>query len=128
MGRRPSLSSNEQAHVLGMLQSGLSTRRVAAIFVVAYSTMSRLMICFNATNYVNDPGRVVVPKQPRTATQPDMDTNPQGTVPSCTNSSIPLQTAAGITVSDQTILNRLRTAGLSAQRPVVCIFLNNVTG
>ena len=57
-----------------------------------------------------------------------MDTNPQGTVPSCTSSSIQLQTAAGITVSDQTILNRLRTAGLSAQRPVVRIFLNNVTG
>ena len=54
MGRRPSLSSNERAHALGMLQSGLSTRQVAAIFGVAYSTMSRLMIRFNATNSVKD--------------------------------------------------------------------------
>ena len=54
LGRRPSFSSNNQAHALGMLQSDLSTLRVAAIFNVAYSTISRLMIWLNATNSVND--------------------------------------------------------------------------
>ena len=48
------MSSNERAHALGMLHSGLSTRRVAAIFGEVNSNMSRLMIRFNATNSVND--------------------------------------------------------------------------
>ena len=75
MGRRPSLSSNERARAIGMLQSGLSTRRVAAIFRVAYSTMSRLMIPFNATNSVKDRRRSGRPKA-TTPRQPDTDTNP----------------------------------------------------
>ena len=120
MGRRPSLSSNERARALGMLQSGLSTRRVAAIFGVAYSTMSRLMIRFNATNSVKDrrqSGRPTTHRQDnlirtlilrnRTITARAL----QGQ----------LRTAAGVTMSDQTIRNRLHAAGLRARRPVVRI-------
>ena len=122
MGRRPSLSSNERARALGMLQSGLSTQRVAAIFRVAYSTMSRLMIRFNATNSVKDRRRSGRPK----ATTHRHD-NLIRTL-TLRNSTITaralqgqLRTAAGVTVSDQTIRNRLHAAGLRARRPVVRI-------
>ena len=120
MGRRPSMSSNERARALGMLQLGLSTRRVAAIFGVAYSTMSRLMIRFNATNSVNDR---------RWSGRPKATTHRQDklirtlTLRNRTITAQALQgqlrTAAGVTVSDQTNPNRLHAAGLRARRPVV---------
>ena len=122
MGRRPSLSSNERACALGMLQSGLSTRRVAAIFGVAYSAMSRLMIRFNATNSVSVKDR-------RRSGRPIATTHRQDnlirtlTLRNRTITARALQgqlrTAAGVTVSDQTIRNRLHAAGLRAKRPVV---------
>ena len=97
----------------GMLQSGLSTRRVAAIFGVAYSTMSRLMIRFNATNSVKDCRRSGRPK----ATTHCQD-NLIRTLRALQGQ---LRTAAGVTVSDQTIRNRLHAAGLRARRPLVRI-------
>ena len=108
MGRRPSLSFNEQACALGMLQSGLSTRRVVAIFGVSYSTKSRLMIRFNATNSVKDRRQSGRPK----ATTHRQD-NLIGTL-TLRNRTITaralqgqLRTAAGFTVSDQKIRNHL---------------------
>ena len=122
MGRRPSLSSNERARALWMLQSGLSTRRVSAIFGVAYSTMSMLMIRFNATNSVNDRRRSGRPRATthrqdnliRTLTLRDRTITARARQGQ-------LRTAAGVTVSDKTIRNRLHAAGLRARRPVVRI-------
>ena len=120
MGRRPSLSSNDPAHALGMLQSGLSTRRVAALFGVAYSTMSRLMIWFNATNSVNDRRRS---GRARATTHRQDNLIRTLTLRNLTSTAQALQgqlrTAAGVTVSDQTIRNCLHAAGLRARRPVV---------
>ena len=120
MGRRRSLSSNERAHALGMLQSGLSTRRVAAIFGVAYSTMCRLMIRVNATNSVNDRRRS---DRPRATTHSQDNLIRTLTLGNRTITARALQwqlrTTAGITVSDQTIQNWLHAAGLRARRPVV---------
>ena len=105
-----------------MLQSGLSTRRVAAIFGVAYSTMSRLLIRFDATNSVNDR---------RWSGRPKATTHRQDNLirtltlrnPTITARALQgqLRTAAGVTVSDQTIQNRLHAAGLRARRLVVRI-------
>ena len=122
MGRIPSLSSNERARALGMLQSGMSTRRVAAIFGVAYSTVSMLMIRFNATNSVNDRRQSGHPK----ATKHRQDnlirtlTLRNRTI-TARALQVQLRTVAGVTVYDQTIRNRLHSAGLRARRPVVCI-------
>ena len=122
MGRRPSMSSNEQARALGMLQSGLSTRRVTAIFGVAYSTMSRLMIRFNANNAVKDRRRSGHPKATTNRQDNLIQTlslrNGTSTARALQGQ---LQTAARVTVSDQMLRNRLHAAGLRARRPVVCI-------
>ena len=115
MGRRPSLSSNEQARALGMLQFVLSTGRVAAIFGFAYSTMSRLMIRFNATIAVNDHRRSDLPK----ATMHRQD-NLIRTLTLRNRTFIAralqgqLRTSAGIAVFDQMILNRLHATGFRA--------------
>ena len=118
MSRRPPLSSNEQARALGMLQSGLSTRRVAAIFGVAYSTMSRLMIWFNATYSVNDCRRSGRPRA-TTHCQDNLIWTLTLRNPTITARALQgqLQIAACIAVSDQTIWNCLHTA----RRPVVRI-------
>ena len=122
MGRRPSLSSNERAHALGMLQSGLSTRRVAAIFEVAYSTMCRLMTRFNATNSVNDRRRS---GRPKATTHREDNLIRTLTLRKRTITAQALQgqlrTAVGVTVSDQTIWTRLHAAGLRARCPGVRI-------
>ena len=104
------------------IQLGLSTRRVAAIFGVAYSIMSRLMIRFNATNFAKDRRRSGRPK----ATTHRQE-NLVRTL-SLRNLTIiardlqgQLRTAAGVTLSDQTIRNPLHAAGLKARRPVVRI-------
>ena len=124
MGRRPSLSSNERARALGMLQSGLSTRQVAAIFGVAYSTMSRLMIWFNATNSVKDCRRS---GRHKATTHRQDNLILTLTLRNRTITARALQgqlrTAAGVSVSDQMIRNRLHAAGLRARRPVVHIHL-----
>ena len=122
MGRRPSLGSNERARALGMLQSDLSTRRVAAIFGVAYSTMSRLMIRFNVTSSINDRRRS---GRPRAITHRQKNLVRTLTLRNHTITARALQgqlrTAAGVTVSDQTNRNRLHAAGFRARRPVVRI-------
>ena len=122
MGRRPSLSSNERACALGMLQSGLSTLRVAAIFGVADITMSRFMILFNATNSVKDRRRSGRPKV-TTHRQDNLirTLTPRNRTITARALQGQLRTAAGVTVSDQTIRNRLHAAGLRARRPVVRI-------
>ena len=122
VGRRPSLSSNERARALGMLQLGLSTRRVAAIYGVAYSTMSRIMVQFNATNSVNDSRRSGRPKA-TTHFQDNLIRTLTLRNRTITARALQgqLQTAAGVTLSDQTIWNRLHAAGLRARRPVVRI-------
>ena len=104
-----------------MLQLGLSTRRMAAIFGVAYSTMSRLMIRFNGTNSVEDcrSGRPKATthcqdKQIRTLTLRNRTITARALQGQ-------FQTAAGVSVSDQTIPNHLHAAGLRARRPVVHI-------
>ena len=119
MGRRPSLSSNERAHALGM--------RVVPILEVSYSTMSRLMIRFNATNSVKDRRRSGRPE----ATMHSQDnlirtlTLRNHTITARTLQG-QLRTAAGVTVSDQTIRNCLLAAGLRARRPVVHIPLKQL--
>ena len=116
------MSSNKRARALGMLQSGLSTRRVVAIFRVAYSTMSRLMIRFNATNSVKDSRRS---GRSKATTQRQDNLIRTLTLRNRTITAQALQgqlrTAAGVTVSDQTFQNRLHAAGLRARRPVVRI-------
>ena len=103
-----------------MLQSGLSTRQVAAIFGVAYSTMSRLIIRFNATNSVHDRRRS---GRPRATTHRQDNLIRTLALRNHTITAQALQgqlrTAAGVTVSDQTIRNCLHAAGLRAMRPVV---------
>ena len=84
--------------------------------------MSRLMIRFNATSSVKDRRRSGRPK----ATTHRQDNLIQTlTLRNCTITAPALQgqlrTAAGVTVSDQTIWNRLHAAGLIARRPVVRI-------
>ena len=120
MGRRLSLSSYERAHALGMLQSGLSTRRVAAIFGVAYSTMSRRMVQFNSTNSDNDR---ILSGRPKATTHCQDNLKQTLTLRNRTITALALQrqlrTAAGVTVSGQTILNCLHAAGLRERRPVV---------
>ena len=95
-----------------MLQSGLSIRRVDAIFGVAYSTMSRLMIRFNATNSVKDRRRS---GRPKATTHRQDNLIRTLTLRNRTITARALQgqlrTAAGVTVSDQTIRNRLHAAG-----------------
>ena len=124
MGRRLSLGSNEQAHALEMLQLGLSTQLVAAIFGVAYSTMSRLIIWFNATNSVNDGRRS---GRPKATTHSQVNLIRTLTLRNSTITARALQgqlrTAAGITVSDQTIQNSLHAAGLKVRCPIVRISL-----
>ena len=122
MARRLSLSSNERAGALGMLQSGLSTRQVAAIFGVAYSTISRHLILFNATNSVNDRRQNGCPKA-TTHLQDNMIRTLALRNSKITSQALQgqLLTAAGITVSDQTIWNGSHAAGLRARRPVVRI-------
>ena len=84
--------------------------------------MSRLMIRFNATNSVNDR---------RWSGRPKATTHRQDNLIrtlTLRNRTITagalqgqLQTATGVTVSDQTIWNQLHAAGLRARRPVVHI-------
>ena len=127
MGRRPSLSSIERAHALGILQSGLTTRRVAAIFGVAYSTMSRLMIWCNATNSVKDCRWSGLPKA---TTHSQYNLIRTLTLRNRTITAKGLQgqllTAVGFTVSDQTIRNLLHAAGLIARRPC-CVYSSETT-
>ena len=87
-------------------------------------TMSRLRIRFNATNSVNDRRRS---GRPRATTHRHRQDNLIRTL-TLRNRTITaqalqgqLRTAAGVTVSDQTIRNRLHAAGLRARRPVVRI-------
>ena len=122
MGRRRSLSSNEQARALEMLQSSLSIRRVAAIFGVAYSTMSTLLIRFNATNSVNDLMQIGCLK----ATMHRQDNliwtlTPRNRTITARALQGQFRTAAGVTVSVQTIRKRLHAEGLIARRPGVRI-------
>ena len=84
--------------------------------------MSRLMIPFNAINSVKDRRRSGPPK----ATMHRQDNliwtltlrNRRITAQALQGQ---LRTATGVTVSDQTILNRLHAAGLRAKHPVVRI-------
>ena len=105
-----------------MLQSGLSTRQVAAIFGVAYSTISRHLILFNATNSVNDRRQNGCPKA-TTHLQDNLIRTLALRKSKITSQALQgqLLTAAGITVSDQTIWNGSHAAGLRARRPVVRI-------
>ena len=125
MGRRPSLSSNKRAHALWMLQSGLSTPQVAATFRVAYSTMSRLIIRFNATNSVNYLRRSGCPKA-TTHRQDNLIWTLTLRNHKITKWAFQGQfgTAAGVTVSDQTIRNRLHAAGL---RTSCCAYSSETT-
>ena len=95
---------------------------VAAIFGVAYSTMSRLIIRFNATNSVKDRRRS---GRPKATTHRQDNLIRTLTLRNRTITARALQgqlpTAAGVTVSDQTIRNRLHAAGLRARCPVVHI-------
>ena len=120
MGRRPHLALMNE-HVLSACVSG-SVNSTSCCFEVAYSTMSRLMIRSNATNSVNDRRWSGRPK----ATMHHQD-NLIWTL-TLRNHTIKarafqgqLRTAAGITVSGQTIRSRLHAAGLRARRPVVRI-------
>ena len=82
--------------------------------------MSRLMIRFNATNYVKDRRRS---GRPKATTHRQDNLIRTLTLSNRTITARALQgqlrRAAGVTVSDQTIRNRLHAAGLRARRPVV---------
>ena len=109
MGRRPHLALMNE-HVLSACVSG-SVNSTSCCFEVAYSTMSRLMIRSNATNSVNDRRWSGRPK----AAMHHQD-NLIWTL-TLRNHTIKarafqgqLRTAAGITVSGQTIRSRLHAA------------------
>ena len=84
--------------------------------------MSRLMILFNATNFVKDHRRN---GRPKATTHRQDNLIPTLTLRNRTITTRALQgqlrTAARVTVSDQTIRNRLHAAGLRARRPGVRI-------
>ena len=108
-------------HVLWDASVGFATRRVAAIFGVAYSAMSRLMIRFNATNSVKDRRRSGRHKA-TTHRQDSLIRTLTLRNRAITTRALQgqLRTAAGVTVSDQT-RNRLHAACLLTRRPVVRI-------
>ena len=120
MGGGPSLSAIATAQALGMLRAGQSRQRVANVFGVAKSTISRLVERFNATYSVHDRSRSGRPRA--TTSRQDrylcnLTLRERRVTARALQSE--LRTAAGVNVSDQTIRNRLRENNLRSRRPAV---------
>jgi transposase len=109
IGRRRSLSNNDRNGALGMLLSGLSCRNGVWTLGVTPSTISILFNPFNATNSVCDSARS---GRPRVTTQRQDNVirtlNWRNRTLNAHTLPHELRTAAGVSVSDQTIRNGLR--------------------
>lgn len=121
----PRLSEEQRNNAIGRLQAGQSQTDVANTFNVAQSTISRLWDRYQRYRLTRD--------LPRTG-RPRVTSNAQDryirlrhmrerfTTATSTASSIP----GNRRISDQTVRNRLREAGLRARRPLRAVVLNNV--
>ena len=126
MGRRPSLSPNDRAMAVGMLDAGQSARDVARRFGVSHSTILRLNERFQTTRSVKDRPRSGRPKK-TTLAQDRYLRNLTLRTRVITARSLQgcFQRATGIRVSDQTVRNRLRAANLRSYRPALRTPLTN---
>ena len=121
MGR---LTTNQRERAMGMLDAGMSVRRVAQHFNVHHSTISRLRRRHNVTGVVKDRPR---PGRPRVLQAGD-DRFVRLTVlrnrfqPASRIRAL-LRNTRNINVSTQTVRNRLHRLGLKARRPQIGIVL-----
>ena len=119
----PRLTPQQRANAIGRLQVGQTQADVARFFNITQSTISRLWSRFQATNSAND--------RPRSG-RPRVTTRAQDRyirLRHLRNRFLPVTSAAQALpgqrrVSDQTVRNRLREAGLRARRPVQGNVLN----
>ncbi|XP_041346984.1 uncharacterized protein LOC121366707 [Gigantopelta aegis] len=111
------LNEAQRNNAVGQLEAGESQSEVARLFNVYPSTISRLWICYQAhrsTRYLRRSGRprVTTPAQDRYIRLRHL--RQRTTTATSTQSAIP-----GLRrISDQTVRNRLREAGLRPRRPV----------
>lgn len=112
------LSQIERERAIGMLTSGMTQRRVARTLGVHVSTISRLWNRYNETGHTEDR-----PRAPRSrVTTPQQDRHIR--LQHLRNRFLPATVTAAQTrgrrqdrISDQTVRNRLREAGLHNRRP-----------
>lgn len=113
----PRLNAAQRNNAIGRLQAGATQQEVARHFGVSRQTISALWTRYNNTNRVDDRPRS---GRPRVTTQAQdryirlRHLRDRTTTATSTTTQIP-----GVRrISDQTVRNRLREAGLFARRPV----------
>ena len=120
MPQRRHLNVEELSRGIGMLQGGLSQRRVAAVLAVSQSVVSRAWRRFRQCGSARR--RHGGGRQRSTTHRQDrylITTATRSRRSNATSLQQTLQNASGVTVSTQTVRNRLHAAGLRARRPVV---------
>ncbi|GFU22664.1 transposable element Tcb2 transposase [Trichonephila clavipes] len=126
MSQRSHLTDSEAWRVVGRLEGGQSQAEVAQVIGVSQSVISRIWNRFLETGSAGrKPGQ-----DRRQATTPNEDRYLVLTARRHQNMNATLlpehlRSATGITVSTQTVQNRLHCVGLYARRPIVCVRLTS---
>ena len=122
MGRRPGMTSDERQMAIGMLSAGARVRDVAQHFNFTERTIHRLKSRFLQTGSVSDLPRSGRPR--KTTAREDrylVTSSRRNRFLSRPKLGTRLRQATGTRISDQTVQNRLRAAGLRGRRPYVGI-------
>lgn len=115
---RRHLTRDEMLRAVGMLEGGCAQTQVATAFATSKSVICRLWRRYQETGDVAErhtgPRRVTTPAQDRNIII-EARRHPETTAREIVSH---LPNLDGVTVSDQTVRNRLREAGLHSRRPI----------
>ena len=115
---RRHLATEEMLSAVGMLQAGFSQRQVAVELETSQSVIDRLWSRYQETGIVNErhegPRRKTTPAQDRTLFL-QAKCNPTVTARELSEELLNIH---GVSVSDQTVRNRLHKAGLHSRGPI----------
>ncbi|CAM1310423.1 Uncharacterised protein r2_g2073 [Pycnogonum litorale] len=118
----PRLNNAQRNNAIGRLEAGMSRSEVTRFFHVSPSTISRLWTRYQQPETTRDLPRSGRPRS--TTTAQDRYIRLRHLRQRMTTATSTASTIPGLgTISDQTVRNRLRDAGLRARRPVRRIVL-----
>ncbi|CAM1312008.1 Uncharacterised protein r2_g2235 [Pycnogonum litorale] len=116
----PRLNNAQRNNVIGRLEAGTSRSEVARFFHVSPSTISRLGTRYQQQETTRDLPRSGRPRA--TTTAQDRYIRLRHLRQRMTTATSTASTIPGLgTISDQTVRNRLRDAGLRPRRPPSCL-------
>lgn len=114
----PRLREEQRLRAIGMLEAGLEQRRIALIMACSTSTISRLMTRYTATGSVKDLPRSGRP--PVTTDRQDRAirlSHLRDRFRTATATAAEIRGSRGRPISPQTVIRRLKKAGLRSRRP-----------